>query len=672
MNVTRGPARRAGAAWALLLLICGGAVVALAADTDGAAAQTALVGYTVDSRGQVVSGVEVRVSGISSGSARALLASARSDARGRFAISGLAPGAYRVIAVKGGYSVLVGQIDTLLQDTLELVLRPAGTPGGPGTVPEDGSWALRLPQRDRLESRGAIALAENLTPGEDPTRGLPPLSAELLATRSQGSVDETSSMEGISGRFGGTFDLVGRGLLGVDFQHRGEGQGGALHESGDAVRLRYAPPEDGGAMPVAVQMNLMHHRRDGQPLSGSEQLLDTRTSGGRVQASWTSVENGLGVQLDVTRFEGDERPLGVANSARSELTEPVEPTEFDAQRAAVHVVKTIERDSARETQLGLTLRETSGARFDGPGDLPSGRVSRIIMPMADAEADAFLEALEGQQAEFRLRERWRLDGGRTELIGNLRAAAYEGEVSHPAPAVGTLSIGARWVLARSLALSAEGGWVGDGADLSEPLYHVGVSGSSSRWQWSMSNVREVAFSPFALSVSVTPMRAFGLPLVAGQGAIVDRWSVGAGLSGGGWVPAVFIRGGRFEIAGDLAARFRDDLAVVPVAEAGQASGTVVDLTVDQRRTGTLVEFGWVELVDEQPDGALLDGASALRRQRVHVRQRLGDRASYGATWHLLFAMERSDVRSTRPQAERTARLALLDERRVSGGLAVAF
>ncbi len=103
-----------------------------------------------DALGNALAGVEVLV--LSPGDLARPIAVTHSDDSGAFRILKLSPGPYKVAAVKSGYLTFVGRVDTLIQASLDVVLRPSLHTGQDATIslPEDPSWALRLPRRGIL------------------------------------------------------------------------------------------------------------------------------------------------------------------------------------------------------------------------------------------------------------------------------------------------------------------------------------------------------------------------------------------------------------------------------------------------------------------------------------------------------------------------------------------
>ena len=74
---------------------------------------------------------------------------AKTDHLGRFVLPDLAPGTYRVAAVKEGYGVFLGRVNTGLRSTIDVILNPLprDPEAGASTVTDSASWALRVPRR---------------------------------------------------------------------------------------------------------------------------------------------------------------------------------------------------------------------------------------------------------------------------------------------------------------------------------------------------------------------------------------------------------------------------------------------------------------------------------------------------------------------------------------------
>ena len=126
-----------------------------------------LSGIVRDDLGRALEGVEVLVLS-SQRSTGGIVLRVMSDAGGRFVIGAIAPGVYRVAAIKTGYIAALGNVNTLLRSSVDLVLRPVPKAGQPGAekVLEDLSWTLRVPPRSVLrELDPGASLASHSTGG---------------------------------------------------------------------------------------------------------------------------------------------------------------------------------------------------------------------------------------------------------------------------------------------------------------------------------------------------------------------------------------------------------------------------------------------------------------------------------------------------------------------------
>ncbi len=140
--------RAVGASLILSLLLV---LLPLAAPPTAVAAdRPAFSGSIRDAVGNVLEGAEVLV--VAGSATPQPLASTLSDGTGKFAFAELAPGTYRVAALKDGYLTSVQAINTTLHDWIDIVLRavPAFDADEADSVPRDPSWALRLPRRQIL------------------------------------------------------------------------------------------------------------------------------------------------------------------------------------------------------------------------------------------------------------------------------------------------------------------------------------------------------------------------------------------------------------------------------------------------------------------------------------------------------------------------------------------
>ena len=127
------------------------------------AGEPTLAGTVRDAVGGLLSGVEILFvrSNVDTFVPTAVV---QSDKAGTFRVDQLAPGVYRYAALKQGYRTLVGQVDTMVEDSIHLVLRPAESVDD-ADRPKDASWVLRLPRRGMLNDTEPLLVPETLALG---------------------------------------------------------------------------------------------------------------------------------------------------------------------------------------------------------------------------------------------------------------------------------------------------------------------------------------------------------------------------------------------------------------------------------------------------------------------------------------------------------------------------
>jgi len=198
-----------------------------------------LSGVVRDDLGRALEGVEVLILAPTPSSGGALF-HAMSDAGGRFVLSSLAPGVYRVAAIKSGYIASLGRVNTLLRSSVDLVLRPVPQPGQPGAdkVLEDLSWTLRVPPRSIFRDLDPGAMIASRSTGgarafvdrvQESVRGEVDHMVALGSWRT-GSTGPSSSLEGNETRMRLAGNLGERGAIRV------QGRRGSLGSSASAER----------------------------------------------------------------------------------------------------------------------------------------------------------------------------------------------------------------------------------------------------------------------------------------------------------------------------------------------------------------------------------------------------------------------------------------------------
>lgn len=217
-----------------------------------------LVGTARDTIGNLLEGVEVLVA--SGGTTMRPVAVAYSDRTGRFSIDKLRPGLYKIAALKAGYLTFVGQVDTQLQNWIDLTLQPALATGGGDPIPMTRAWPLRLPKRGILRETeqqvDSVDSEEPLAPSEAASSSPDAFSIQVdqlyaVRTSMESGADERRSMHGPETRLKLASALGEGGNLRVAGTHASlDGQGAEEHgvspASRDASSLSMALDYDAG------------------------------------------------------------------------------------------------------------------------------------------------------------------------------------------------------------------------------------------------------------------------------------------------------------------------------------------------------------------------------------------------------------------------------------------
>lgn len=209
-----------------------------------ALAGVALGGSVRDGLGHGLAGVEVLVLGTAS---VLPVAVETSDAHGRFRITDLETGSYRVAALKTGYATFVGQVDTVVQSWIDVVLERADD----GTTPQDPAWALRLPRRGvtRETEFGTEATAPAVQPEIVPSRELEIDQMFWTGARGAGRGADRSELDAAETALRFAAPVGGRGGILIEGRRERLGATGAVSaadrvrqgESSMALGFGYAP-----------------------------------------------------------------------------------------------------------------------------------------------------------------------------------------------------------------------------------------------------------------------------------------------------------------------------------------------------------------------------------------------------------------------------------------------
>jgi hypothetical protein len=638
----------------LVLLMAGLAPVpALAADgpvADAAVSAGKLSGVTLDALGRVLPRVRILARPVGGGEDGADLRTAFSDERGRFSLEQLAPGAYDIVALKGGYAVLAARVNTALERTLELILRPSGTAGPEGSKPEDGSWALRLPERDSLESRDAAIADGSSTP-----RSHLLLAAGQVAW-SEGGADEFYA------DYAQEFDLGGGGTLSAFLEHRSRSSRDDEWERDDldAAHAMWSPPADASSLWPRLDIGGVRRTR-GVPVNvDAFRHAMEEAERAYVRSAWSSSAGsdvrrvvtldlaGLWVREGTETGSGAQRVEEASSASRLEVTAVEERTWSGlggAHRTRIRARGSAAQGVIRNQHKTPTL--ALGLEPDAP----------------------VLEAVGRENLDVSVTDRM-VRTAHVELVARARGGYVDGLED---PAAAAASVGARLRAVQGLLVDLEAGLASAGAGDSETVWTIGLSGGDERWSWRVARRAGASYAPWEdAAVGGSSGGTGSARMLAGREAEVDRWTASIAWEGtAGW-PKFELRGEIYRTVGALAVHVPDDVARVPFATEGAAEGREWGLLMELPRTGTWVELELASVEDQSAEPQLFDGTALWRRQTVHVRQRLGELSWAGATWHLAFAFERSDLEEASGQEPETPRIAMLSRSRFLGGVSLAF
>lgn len=251
-------------------------VAAPVAQAGNAIDSLTLSGVVRDGAGNLLEGVQVLVLG--DGSESLPLAKGLSDAAGRYKIAGLGPGAYRIAAVKPGYQTFLGRVDTLVNATLDVLLRSGADAIRDPDRADSADWVLRLPTRsilrDITESPPAVTGAEADGPAEAAVRDMPSIRLDQWFVMGEGRAEPAALTDT---RGSQTSAMVG-GLLGEHGTMRFEGSLRRLDETSRSLAgvkpsmrqtsmlldMSYATGRDG-----SLDVRAFYDRSDLDPLLGT-------------------------------------------------------------------------------------------------------------------------------------------------------------------------------------------------------------------------------------------------------------------------------------------------------------------------------------------------------------------------------------------------------------------
>lgn len=603
----------------------------------------AVAGVTVDPSGAALAGVEIRVARLGHGAGSLPLVRVQSDELGRFALTSLAPGAYRVVAVKGGYAVLIGQIDTVFQSTLELVLRPAAN-AAPGTKPADNSWTLRLPRRDVLEEHGFDFETEfsagASAPGEvvfDPEN----FSVDVVGIQLDGDGDTG----GYGLRAGAGFD-TGFGRVTGRLAHIDESAGSDLSDSNTGLRVRWIPDAGEPGRTFAVDIDVLRRNVASAESSDPGSAVDF----GAVRWGVRDAREGA-----VWSRELAAEVILAQHGAGS--SDPADGEDRNVARLAARA--RLARPWGGQHLVSLAL-DAAGARgaFEAaqPNDI-------VILPMEVAGPSPFLEDLAGDHVALRVADLWQISSGLAVTSrGRVEWSRVDEGVLHAVP-----SVEARFNAGPGVVVRAEGGVVLGGRSAGDPVGRLEVSGRGGPVTVTAALDRDIgpalAEDRFA---APAPSR-----VVHEADSKVDRYIVDVTARLGGGLPSVRLTAERMDVEGNLATRLPHDLVFVPRGELAQSNVDRLLLEVGLARSGSTLLVEWEDLEQAAGPTLLPEGADGWERRSLGVRQRLLVRG--GLTAYVMLGAEKTRLDNADPElSTEPLRAALLERRRYSGGMSLLF
>lgn len=380
------------------------------------AAPPPLTGVATDTLGRVVAGVEILVTPDRAGAA---VAATRTDELGRFAVASLSPGIYRVAALKSGYVVFLGRVNTQIRSSVELILRPLPGPGEPGgeTTSRDRVWALRLPARgplrdedDRTWSGFGVAAATTTRPTADRLDG----GLEQTFRFGDPFRGAAGPERGVQGsetrlRLGATLGERSRvGLLGrresVDAEAGARGSPAARGASASDVQVqwKYDASADSRLSVRSFYSSGVFTASDRAPGSEGEGRAIERQWGW--DASW-SVELDPESRLDVRLGYRDAEREGPRASLQPARGRPDADSPIDPRRPGFGAAGRYESIAAPGHRIEVAVE---AGRLDEPGRAVADDLDRF---------ERGLPRRYGRDLRFRAEDTWRVSGRSSVVYG---------------------------------------------------------------------------------------------------------------------------------------------------------------------------------------------------------------------------------------------------------------
>ncbi len=556
------------------------------------------------------------------------LAQLTSDHEGRFRLSGLGAGRYRIGAAKVGYRLFIADIDTLIQKTVDVVLHPASEIDvAAAGIPADPAWVLRAPRRSMWRETDAgwtedderLSAIESFEVRIDQSFSADP-GGHLSSTLSEAGLRATETRAFL------TAPITDEGAIQARverFAQRAADAAGERFET-ERVSLDFAAHHSPSAMDRLEWTALHSDRRSVVVEPQSSFAADDRERTLALGAHWDralDAETAIQVDLDWTRAE-----VGSKQSRTDSPGEAGQKVLNDRWRArGTYAVAAPDRHRP-SLSVGLAgeARSTADIGVD-PGASPV---------RLELEAGDRVSTVRGLDVEFGAR--WVAGAGDRQIVEPGLGAGWS---------AGAVRVHARLSYVHDLASGAQpdddaSGRVGYEASIVLPLGQ----------DWKLS--AETRLDPLAFDLDqggrLDPSSLH--PLYVVRGGTHERESL-ASLSGDlGW-GRVWIEGRARRVQGSV-------IPLLPFA--GSVTGASGEMRVATGRaglsvatSGTGVELAWVRSESESSGGS--DGA-AHSTIDVRLTQALGGGRQARSDWRLLLAYQNANSRSD-----------LLDSWTVAGG-----
>lgn len=363
------PGRGARCAMFLVLAAALPGAAGVAAE-ETASAPPALSGTIRDGLGAVLQGAEILLT--TPGSPLQPRALVTSDGDGRFRIVRLAPGIYRLAAVKPGYLTFVGMVNTEVQNIVDVVLQNgAAVDAEPDTQQADPAWALRLPRRSILQDSDPVAaFIEAMPPAtaSDPMRGRFEQRFDVASPTRTGE----DSLDGSETRMQLASVLGNRGHVLIDGRRETAAAGGlpgAAPASREAADFSVGLALDAGR-DSRVDIHAYYNQRDaewGQPTAGPEDLYRGGQRSWGYDAAWS-------IQLDKASsvaLQFDYQDARVASAVPQSGPRTADLNNRTVGAAGIYSTVPDERHKV-EVEFGARFHETP-LPLPGAGALPAYR-----------------------------------------------------------------------------------------------------------------------------------------------------------------------------------------------------------------------------------------------------------------------------------------------------------